>query len=172
MFVPTAVALAAAFWTIVLVVLAVEKHLFDPALRLWKSLSRFNKCVVAVILFGVVAFAGTKPLPGGGGDPSGTNVVEIVEGEAEVKVRGEGEQWNLSTCFADQQKKESNILCSPSPFTFTSTLLSPLTFTSTLPAPLSLDAVGRGEAFDFSAPEGAMVATNWLLHGATTGRMS
>lgn len=190
MFVPTAVALAAAFWTIVLVALAVEKHLFDPALRLWKSLSRFNKCVVAAILFGALAFAGPKPLPGGGdggGDSTGTNVVEIVEGGAstnlvedvgsqgeggaEVKVRGEGEQWNLSTCFADQQKKESNILCSPSPLTFTSTLLSPLTFTSTLPAPLSLGAVGRGEAFDFSAPKGAMVATNWLLHGATSGRI-
>ena len=145
MFVPTAVALAAAFWTIVLVALAVEKHVFDPALRLWKSLSKFNKCVVAVILFGVVAFAGTKPLPGGGGDPSGTNVVEIVEGGAstnlvdsvgsqgedgaEVKVRGEGEQWNLSTCLADQQKEESNILCSPSPSIFTYSSPSPSTFT-------------------------------------------
>ncbi|MBR2941054.1 MAG: hypothetical protein IKC14_07090 [Kiritimatiellae bacterium] len=39
------------------------------------------------------------------------------------------------------------------------------------PAPLSLDAVGRGETTDFSAPEGAVVATNWLMHGVTTGRV-
>ena len=37
----------------------------------------------------------------------------------EVKVRGEGEQWNLSTCSAGQPEQEGNILCSPSPSTFT-----------------------------------------------------
>ena len=37
----------------------------------------------------------------------------------EVKVRGEGEQWNLSTYSADQPEQEGNILCSPSPSTFT-----------------------------------------------------
>ena len=162
MFVPTAVALAAAFWTIVLVALAVEKHVFDQALRLWKSLSKFNKCVVAVILFGVVAFAGTKPLPGGGDggdDPSGTNVVEVVEGGAstnlvedvgsqgeggaEVKVRGEGEQWNLSTCSVEQSEKESNFLCSPSPLIFTSDPQPP----------------------DGRLPVGAILATNWWRRG-------
>ena len=76
MFIPTAVALAAALWTIVLVAMAVEKRVFDHALRRWKSLSRLNRCVVAAVLFGVVAFAGTKPMSGGGNDPAGTNVVE------------------------------------------------------------------------------------------------
>ena len=37
----------------------------------------------------------------------------------EVKVRGEGEQWNLSTCSAGQPEQEGSILCSPSPSTFT-----------------------------------------------------
>ena len=36
-----------------------------------------------------------------------------------VKVRGEGEQWNLSSYSAGQPEQESNILCSPSPSTFT-----------------------------------------------------
>ena len=41
-----------------------------------------------------------------------------VEGAPEVKVRGEGEQWNFSTC-AFGLEKEGDILCSPSPITFT-----------------------------------------------------
>ena len=50
-----------------------------------------------------------------------------------VKVRGEGEQRNLSTCSAGQPEKDSNHHCSPSPSTFTSHLSpSPSTFTSHL----------------------------------------
>ena len=37
----------------------------------------------------------------------------------EVKVKGEGEQWNLSTFSAGRPEQEGNILCSPSPSTFT-----------------------------------------------------
>ena len=37
----------------------------------------------------------------------------------QVKVRGEGEQWILSSYSAGQPEQESNILCSPSPSTFT-----------------------------------------------------
>ena len=37
----------------------------------------------------------------------------------EVKVKGEGEQWNLSTCSAGQPEQEGNFLCSPSPSAFT-----------------------------------------------------
>ena len=44
-----------------------------------------------------------------------------------VKVRGEGEQRNLSSYSAGQPEQEGNILCSPSPSTFTSP--SPSTFT-------------------------------------------
>ena len=40
-------------------------------------------------------------------------------GEIQVKVEGEGEQWNWSTYSAGQPEQESNILCSPSPLTFT-----------------------------------------------------
>ena len=42
--------------------------------------------------------------------------------EREVKVEGEGEQRNLSTCAFGLQK-DSNHHCSPSPFTFTSHLI-------------------------------------------------
>ena len=40
-------------------------------------------------------------------------------GEIQVKVEGEGEQWNWSTYSAGQSEQEGNILCSPSPLTFT-----------------------------------------------------
>ena len=52
-------------------------------------------------------------------------------GGPEVKVRGEGEQWNLSTCSAGQPEQEGDILCSPSPSpsTFTYSSPSPSTFT-------------------------------------------
>ena len=50
----------------------------------------------------------------------------------QVKVRGEGEQRNLSSYSAGQPEQEGNILCSPSPITFTSGPPSPLTFTWSL----------------------------------------
>ena len=37
----------------------------------------------------------------------------------QVKVRGEGEQRNLSSYSAGQPEQEGNVLCSPSPSTFT-----------------------------------------------------
>ena len=43
-----------------------------------------------------------------------------------VKVKGEGEQRNLSICSAGQPEKDSNLHCSPSPFTFTSNFTSGL----------------------------------------------
>ena len=45
--------------------------------------------------------------------PSPTNLV------GESKSRVEVEQWNLSTCSAGQPEQEGDILCSPSPSTFT-----------------------------------------------------
>ena len=41
----------------------------------------------------------------------------------------EVEQWNLSTCSAGQPEQEGDILCSPSPSTFTYSSPSPTTFT-------------------------------------------
>ena len=40
-------------------------------------------------------------------------------GKKKVKVRGEGEQWNLPTDSAGQTEQEGDIHCSPSPSTFT-----------------------------------------------------
>ena len=94
MFVPSALAIAAALWIAYLVALAVERRIFDQAIRRWKSLSKLGKCVVALVLIGFVAFAGTKPSPGGGGgtdggdDPAITNVVEDAEGDATKLVGG------------------------------------------------------------------------------------
>lgn len=184
MFTPIAVALAAAFWLAYLVALAVEKHLFDHALRLWNSLSRPKKCVASVLFVCVVAYAGTKPLSGGGDDggddPTGTNVVEIVEGdatnlveniggEASTNLVENGEAQSGEGEDGDAQSGESlppPLLMMVRPLASGSAMPPP-----TPPCPLSLDAVGRGEPLDFSAPEGAVVATNWLKHGVTTGRV-
>ena len=38
---------------------------------------------------------------------------------SQVKVKGEGEQWNVTSSSAGQQEQEDNFLCSPSPSTFT-----------------------------------------------------
>ena len=43
----------------------------------------------------------------------------------EVKERGEGGQWNLSTCSAGRSEQECNILCSPSASTFTFSRVDP-----------------------------------------------
>ena len=58
--------------------------------------------------------------------PVGTNFIDGVTlfAYGEVKVRGEGEQWNLSINSADQPEQESNLHCSPSPSTFTYSLPS------------------------------------------------
>ena len=58
-------------------------------------------------------------------------------GELQVTVRGEGEQWNLLSYSAGQPEQESNILCSPSPSTFTYSSPSPLTFTLKQPSAAS-----------------------------------
>ena len=57
-------------------------------------------------------------------------------GEIQVKVEGEGEQWNFSTC-AFGLEKEGDILCPPSPSTFTYSSPSPLTFTLKQPKAVS-----------------------------------
>ena len=86
--------------------------------------------LVLVLFVGVfVVFGSTKTNQVS--QTSGTNAVEIVEGGTNDvdQVKGEGEQRNLPTCSAGQLELEGNILCSPSPITFTSGLPSPLTFT-------------------------------------------
>ena len=55
----------------------------------------------------------------------------------EVKVIGEGEQWNLSTC-AFGLEQEGDIHCSPSPSTFTYSSPSPSTFTYSSPSTFTL----------------------------------
>ena len=62
---------------------------------------------------------------------------ETAVGCFKVKVRGEGEQWNFSTCSAGQPEQEGDILCSPSPSTFTYSSPSPLTFTLKQPSAVS-----------------------------------
>ena len=99
---------------------------------------------------------------------SGTNAVEIVEGGTndvdQVKGEGEGEQRNLLTCSAGQLELEGNILCSPSPITFTS---APQTVTpEDIARGWQLVEVRTNSNISYTMPEGATLATNWWVRGA------
>ena len=99
---------------------------------------------------------------------SGTNIVEIVEGGTndvdQVKGEGEGEQRNLLTCSAGQSEQESALLCSPSPFTFTS---NPPTVTpEDIVRGWQLWEVRTNCNVSYTMPEGAALASNWWVRGA------
>ena len=99
---------------------------------------------------------------------SGTNIVEIVEGGTndvdQVKGEGEGEQRNLLTCSAGQSEQESDLLCSPSPFTFTS---NPPTVTpEDIVRGWQLWEVRTNCNVSYTMPEGAALASNWWVRGA------
>ena len=63
----------------------------------------------------------------------------------EVKVRGEGERWNLSTYSAGQPEQEGNILCSPSPSTFTFSFKQPSDVSRRI-THVKVTTRGRGES--------------------------
>ena len=99
---------------------------------------------------------------------SGTNIVEIVEGGTndvdQVKGEGEGERRNLLTCSAGQSEQESDLLCSPSPFTFTS---NPPTVTpEDIVRGWQLWEVRTNCNVSYTMPEGAALASNWWVRGA------
>ena len=99
---------------------------------------------------------------------SGTNIVEIVEGGTndvdQVKGEGEGDQRNLLTCSAGQSEQESDLLCSPSPFTFTS---NPPTVTpEDIVRGWQLWEVRTNCNVSYTMPEGAALASNWWVRGA------
>ena len=77
---------------------------------------------------------------------------------------GEGEQRNLLTCSAGQLELEGNILCSPSPITFTS---APQTVTpEDIARGWQLCEVRTNCNVSYTMPEGATLATNWWVRGA------
>ena len=166
MFVPSALVIAAALWIAYFVALAVEKRILDRAIRRWKSLSKLGKCAVALVLVGFIAYAGTKPSSGDGGgadggdDPAITNVVEGAEGDA---------TWASG--------EDTPRIAPPSELASLGGYASPLALANTpdsrigyadCAAGFVLQGMGTNETFDFTPPEGAVVATNWLLHGAST----
>ena len=188
---PLTLTAAAALWIAYLVALAVEKRIFDQAIRRWKSLSKLGKCVVALVLVGFVAFAGTKPSSGDGGgtdggdDPAITNVVEGAEGDATNLVGGvDGEANtndvggalmlgmfggapNLGDGETGGEAGESE---PEAPTNAPASRISRIA-PNAYEAGFVLTGVGTNETFDFSAPEGAFVATNWVRHGAATARI-
>ena len=189
MFIPSALAIAAALWIAFFVALAIEKHIFDQPKAFWKSLSKLKKTSLVVVLLGFIAFAGTKPTPGGGSgdgdDSSSTNQVEVVEGESNTNlvegVDGEantndvdGVGLGLTLGGTDGQTSGGGFgalprsgMDSTSPLEWGDFDGSRIT-DGDYAAGFVLQGVGTNETFDFSAPEGAFVATNWMLRGAAT----
>lgn len=67
-------------------VLVGKSEAFERRVEWWRRQGLLKRTAVIAVLIGTIAYAGTKPLPGGGGDPSGTNVVETVEGGASTNL--------------------------------------------------------------------------------------
>ena len=161
-------AVAVALWVAFGVAWAIEHRIFVEPLAAWRRQPKFRKTLVGIVLIGIVAYAGTKPDPTGGDETGGasTNDVAQVEGNASTneELRVESEELDgilvtgshLQGLDGSEQGLTSSILNS-SLFTLNSSSAS-----------FSLAAVGTNEAFDFTPPETAAVATNWLLHGAST----
>ena len=170
-------ATAVALWISVGVAWAVENRLFVEPLKVWKRQSKLRKSLLVGVLACAVAFAGTKPGSTDGGDAdtggSATNDVTQVEGDAvntndvgfadgDTNGVGGGEVRGKSEEVRGNGEALAGVSIAPSLLPPTSNLLPP---TSCL-----LQRMGTNEVFDFAPPEGAVVATNWLLHGAATDR--
>ena len=82
----------------------------------------------------------------------------------QVKDEGEGEQRNLLTCSAGRPEQESNILCSPSPLTFTSSV--PTVTPEDIARGWQLWEVRTNCNISYTMPEDATLATNWWVRGA------
>ena len=163
-----------------------KSEAFERRVEWWRRQGPLKRVAVVAVLIGVIAYAGTKPDPSGGdgmggastndvtqveGDVNGTNDVGWIEGDATNLVggvdggdgteNGEAESFPLqggegsaglsgsgaSSSFSRSGKDSASPLASPA---------------------FSLVSVGHEETFDFTPPETAVVATNWLLHGAST----
>ena len=132
-------------------------YLFRSFWKRVRKMSIIGLCAVALWAVPFVQLGGTK---GGGGD-GGTNNVQMVVGQVEsVKCKMENEVGALTGADSTLH------------FTLY-TLHSSTNTTRTLTGDdfrrgFVMSRVGTGEAFDFSAPAGATVCSDWRAFGAAT----
>ena len=167
-----------------------QTGLFSPLLEKWRGLSRFQKAMIVSVLLAVTAWAGIKPGIGGdGGDDTGgssTNDVTQVEGDASNTndvgwTDGDASGTNevggalMLGMFrgAPTQGETGGEDDDTEPEIPTNAPISHLSriTPSMCAAGFTIQGIGTNETFDFSAPEGAFVATNWVLHGAANARI-
>ena len=153
--------------------MAAQRRRIARAARRFVALPRVEQALL-VLSVGVMTVCAQK---------SGSNVVSNAE-IAEDGRRGEEEiSTNQSgSGVSPLQNEEGNILSRSG-----ETPLPPLSVTSAtsqisklraetslttndIARGFALTRVGTNEVFDFSAPEGANCATNWMLHGGATAR--
>ena len=166
---------------------AAQRQFVARAARRFVSLPRVEQALL-VLAVGVMTVCAQK---------SGSNVVfnaEIAEngrrGEDAATQSGSG----LQTASAKEETAPFEAVGRPLPLSEDASVASntsmlraktPLTSSSTNPCEsvksvaltsndlargFALTRVGTNEVFDFSAPEGANFATNWMLHGGATAR--
>ena len=171
-----------------------QSDLFAPFLAKWRGITRFQKGLIVSVLLAVTAWAGIKPGIGGdGGDDTGgssTNDVTQVEGDASNtndvgwiggdlggtndvgQVGGEttgGEDDDGGSDTGDETPTDGSDATAPLMLALPhgGSRITANDYASLF----VLQSAGTNEVFDFSAPDGALVATNWVLHGAATAHL-
>ena len=179
-----------AFWLAFLIAWAHEQGLFSGDVKRWKAQPWVVRICSIVLVGALVVFAGTKPDPSGGGtggdtgdDPAVTNVVEGTEGDVTNvvgDVNGEANTNDVGGALmlgmfrgAPTQGETGGEDDDTEPEVPTNAPISHLSRSthSMCAAGFTIQGLGTNETFDFSAPEGAFVATNWVRHGAATARI-
>ena len=179
-----------AFWLAFLIAWAHEQGLFSGDVKRWKAQPWVVRICSIVLVGALVVFAGTKPDPSGGGtggdtgdDPAVTNVVEGTEGDVTNvvgDVNGEANTNDVGGALmlgmfrgAPTQGETGGEDDDTEPEVSTNAPISHLSRIthSMCAAGFTIQGIGTNETFDFSAPEGAFVATNWILHGAANARI-
>ncbi|MBQ0031193.1 MAG: hypothetical protein KBT68_00155, partial [bacterium] len=157
-----------------------KSEAFEKHVNWWRQQRLLKRAAVLAVLIGVIAYAGTKPDPSGGDDTgvSSTNDVTQVEGNASNTndvgwIGGDADGTNdVDQVGGDTNSVGGAMLNAPRPMFGGAPSLGGRGSVLGTPvagaAGFSLVTVGHDETFDFTPPETAVVATNWLLHGAST----
>ena len=176
-------------WTAFIVCWLYEKGVFKDAEKRLKAQSWLTRVVCGGMLAAAIVYGGTKPDYGGGstgGDGGSiTNVVEGAEGDMTNLVGGVDGEANTNDVGGAMMlgmfggapnlgdRDNGGETGDPEPEAPTN---APISHVSRIPpsayaAGFVLTGVGTNETFDFSAPDGACLATNWVRHGAATARI-
>lgn len=174
-------------WTAFIVCWLYEKGVFKDAEKRLKAQSWLTRAVCGGMLAVAIVYGGTKPDYGGGssGGDGGTvtNVVEGADGGSVTNYPGGADGGSGTNApsgglmMMGRFGGAQNPVGSDDGETGEATMELPATNVSRIArsayaAGFVFQGVGTNETFDFNAPEGAFVATNWVLHGASSARVS